>query len=479
MLQVCFKSVSRMALNKRLADSARVLVFGLSVLGCVDNGVSVHNTPPEVVFSKPTNGQIFREREEVFLAATVKDKEDRMADLTVQWEISPDGELSGDQSVEGDEVFLNLGKFLDPGDYTVTLTAMDPRGDHGEDTVTFTIKPNEPPTADILVPAENDKVVFGGAARILLQVQDPDEHDLNDLELQWGGAAALGHPPAQPNSDGSAEFYLLDLDLGLYSLSVTVIDALGATDSDSVVFEVVYGDKDNDGYIDVDLGGDDCDDFNADVNPSVKEVCNGIDDDCDGEADESDAEDASIWYLDNDADTYGDSGSSQSACTKPSGYVLDSGDCNDSDPAAFPGASEYCDGHDDDCDGQIDENDAIDVSVWYQDSDGDTYGNPGISQLSCYQPTGYVNVNTDCDDSDANTYPLADEYCDGHDDDCDGQIDEDTAVDVVTWYVDLDNDGYGNPSIADIDCDQPSGYVADNTDCDDSDSATYPNADEY
>ena len=243
----------------------------------------------------------------------------------------------------------------------------------------------------------------------------------------------MGHPPAQPNSDGSAEFYLLDLDLGLHALDVVVIDSLGATDSDSVVFEVVYGDKDNDGFIDVDLGGDDCDDFDAEVNPAADEVCNGIDDDCDGVADESDSLDANTWFEDGDADTYGDSNASIQACTKPSGYVLDSGDCNDQDPAAFPGATEYCDGHDDDCDGQIDESDAIDATTWFLDSDGDGHGNPSVPQVTCYQPTGYVGVDTDCDDMDGDTYPLADEYCDGHEDECEGQVDEDTSVDEPTW----------------------------------------------
>jgi hypothetical protein len=449
------------------------------MVSCVDNGVTVRNSPPEVVFSKPSADEIFREREEILIVATVKDKDDNIADLSVQWEISPDGDLQGVQSVLGNQVSLNLGEYLDPGAYTVTLTVMDPLGDHGSDTVTFSVKPNEPPTVSLLVPQESDQVVYGGAARIFIQTGDPDEHDLNDLELQWGGVAALGHPPSQPNSDGTAEFYLLDLALGWHSLSVVAIDGLGATASDSVVFEVVYGDKDNDGFIDVDLGGDDCDDFNADVNPSVDEICNGIDDDCDGDADENESTDASTWYRDADSDSYGDESTVQRACVKPSGYVLDNGDCNDTDPAAFPGAPEYCDGHDDDCDGVIDENDALDVSAWFHDADGDTYGNAAVSQLACNQPASYVLNNTDCDDTDANTYPLADEFCDGHDDDCDGQIDEDTALDVSTWYADADSDGYGNASVADIDCVQPTGYVADNTDCDDTDSATNPGASEY
>ena len=73
----------------------------------------------------------------------------------------------------------------------------------------------------------------------------------------------------------------------------------------------------------------------------------------------------------------------------------------------------------------------------------------------------------DCDDDDPSVYPSATEYCDGVDNDCDGTVDEDDAVDAVTWYQDADSDGYGNASVSDIDCYQPSGYVADATDCDD------------
>ena len=75
--------------------------------------------------------------------------------------------------------------------------------------------------------------------------------------------------------------------------------------------------------------------------------------------------------------------------------------------------------------------------------------------------------------SDGAQNPDADEYCNGEDDDCDGSTDEDASLDVLTWYADADSDGYGDASISDIDCYQPSGYVADNTDCDPSDGAQY------
>ena len=65
-----------------------------------------------------------------------------------------------------------------------------------------------------------------------------------------------------------------------------------------------------------------------------------------------------------------------------------------------------------------------------------------------------------CDPADGDQFPGADEYCNGEDDDCDGTTDEDASLDVLTWYADSDSDGFGDPARSDIDCYQPSGYVA-------------------
>ena len=223
----------------------------------------------------------------------------------------------------------------------------------------------------------------------------------------------------------------------------------------------------------------DCDDTDAAQYPGADEYCNGEDDDCDGSVDEDGAVDVLTWYADTDMDTYGDPAVSDIDCYQPSGYVADDTDCDDTDAAQYPGADEYCNGEDDDCDGDVDEDSALDVLTWYADTDGDTYGDPAVSDIDCYQPTGYVADSTDCDDSDAAQYPGATEYCNGEDDDCDGDVDEDSAADVLTWYADVDGDTYGNPAVSDIDCYQPTDYVADATDCDDSDAAQYPGATEY
>jgi len=218
----------------------------------------------------------------------------------------------------------------------------------------------------------------------------------------------------------------------------------------------------------------DCDDADSAVNPAASELCNGYDDDCDGTTDEPDADDVSDWYEDADSDGYGWAYVIMTQCAQPSGYVADGSDCDDSDPSTNPGATEYCDGHDDDCDGSTDEADAADVSTFYADDDGDGYGDASTSSTQCYAPSGYVTDATDCDDLDAAAYPGATEYCDGDDDDCDGTVDEADAVDASTWYRDADGDGYGSSSTTSVQCSQPSGYVSDSSDCDDSDASLNP-----
>jgi hypothetical protein len=270
-------------------------------------------------------------------------------------------------------------------------------------------------------------------------------------------------------------------------------DCDGTIDEDTA-FDVLtwYADNDGDSYGDpgvIDIDCDqprgyvaddtDCDDTDASQYPGATEWCNGEDDDCDGYVDEDDAADVSTWYIDSDGDSYGNAAISQVDCDQPTGYVLDNTDCDDTDADQHPGADEWCNGEDDDCDGTIDEDDALDVATWYADTDGDSYGDAGSTDIDCDQPTGFVADDSDCDDTDASQYPGADEYCNGEDDDCDGRVDEDDALDVATWYADTDGDSYGDPADSDVDCDQPTGFVADNTDCDDTDASQYPGADEY
>jgi hypothetical protein len=108
-------------------------------------------------------------------------------------------------------------------------------------------------------------------------------------------------------------------------------------------------------------------------------------------------------------------------------------------------------------------------SLWYEDDDGDGFGAEEVE--ACEQPEGTVEDNTDCDDTDADVHPEAEESCNDVDDDCDTEVDE--GLDQ-TWYADQDADGFGDPLVSVEDCAQPSNTVDDNTDCDDADALINP-----
>ncbi|MFN0030829.1 MAG: MopE-related protein [Flavobacteriales bacterium] len=165
----------------------------------------------------------------------------------------------------------------------------------------------------------------------------------------------------------------------------------------------------------------DCNDSNAEINPSVEEGCNCIDDNCNGQIDET---------CDYDVDTY-------TSCN---------GDCDNYNAAINPAALEICNNIDDDCDGQIDEGFDADGdgattcagdcndsnpslnpwTVWYADLDGDGYGSY-IFATQCTNPgvAGVVMQGGDCDDYNPLIHAGVVEICANYmDDDCDGFTDE-------------------------------------------------------
>lgn len=114
-----------------------------------------------------------------------------------------------------------------------------------------------------------------------------------------------------------------------------------------------------DGWVD---NSSDCDDASASNNPAAVEVCDGVDNDCDGRVDNADASatSSSVWYADADGDGAGDPRVSQVACVPGEGYLADGTDCDDANPDIHPGATERCrDEVDQDCDGAPDPSDRI------------------------------------------------------------------------------------------------------------------------
>ncbi len=172
-------------------------------------------------------------------------------------------------------------------------------------------------------------------------------------------------------------------------------------DCDQVVDEGF--DEDGDGFS---FCLDDCNDNDPAINPTAEEKCNGVDDNCDG-------------VLGSDTiDEADDDGDGAPNCD----------DCDPADPSVRPGTYELCDGKDNDCDGVIDETAA---GSWCPDADGDGTGDAGQIVFVCdgTGPEGWIQVCTDCDDTDSDVHPGALETCNGIDDNCDGTVPEGELLD--------------------------------------------------
>ncbi len=351
-------------------------------------------------------------------------------------------------------------------------------------------------------------------------------------------------------------------------------------------------DNDGDGFDNT----QDCNDDNPDINPGAMEVCDGLDNNCNGQIDEgfdlgsaplvSCAQSTSstvtfIWNSDPAIEEYEiyingnfitttndlmyvitgldededvsitlvailvngcPNLSSSLVCAATAMQDADgdgydtSVDCNESDPNINPGATEVCDGIDNNCDGQIDEGfqlttapnitcspaatsiefswdsqsgvqeyelivetpsgifNVVSIGTEFlvdQLADGDkvTFSVTAISSENCPSATsticcsasaiqdadgdGYDNT-ADCDDTNPAINPDAIEECDGVDNNCDGQIDE--GFTLIVYFADLDEDGFGDPENTIEACDLVEGLVENSLDCDDTDPSINPDA---
>jgi hypothetical protein len=228
--------------------------------------------------------------------------------------------------------------------------------------------------------------------------------------------------------------------------------------------------------------GGDCDDTNRAINPGAIEIWDGKDNDCDGQIDEDVL--CTNYYKDADGDGFGLCNDKKWLCPLPGMPlpVLDApytatvcGDCDDTNRAINPGAIETCDGKDNDCNGQIDED--VLCTTYYKDADGDGFGVDGDTKCLCAPTDSYTATKGgDCDDTNRAINPGAIETCDGKDNDCDGQTDENACT---TYYKDADGDGFGVDSDTNCLCKPTAPYTATKGgDCDDTNRAINPGATE-
>ena len=357
--------------------------------------------------------------------------------------------------------------------------------------------------------------------------EDPAGFDCNDFDTRYHpGADEYCDDPEDYNCDGSVSYEDADgdgwpaceecddRDSAVHPDAAEICNGLD-DDCDGLVDDADpevdletgrdwYLDADGDGFGREDgevrrceaeegwVGDDsDCDDEDPSVHTEADEICNNKDDNCNDLIDDADPEvrleTGSEFHRDADGDGYGDPDLTEQACDVPAGHVWDDTDCDDAAWAVNPGATEICNGIDDDCDALIDDEDEdVDLStgtLWYLDVDGDGYGLVDVVVLQCDSPADHVTDATDCDDSEAAVHPGATEVCNTVDDDCDGLIDDDdpdrdARVGGREVYADTDGDGYGGAGGAFLSCLVPAGATATADDCDDTDPAISPSASE-
>jgi len=310
--------------------------------------------------------------------------------------------------------------------------------------------------------------VVPGAA----EVCDGFDTDCNPATVVLGGELDLdgdGHIPCSPYQEaGAAVFGGGDCDdnnrdiYGGSSPAPEVCDGLDNDCDGFLLYEEV--DIDQDGA----LRCDDCDDADITVFPGATELCNGVDDNCNGLAD------ADLAGVAGEVDGDGDGS-------------LSCADCDDAEATAFPGGAELCDGLDNDCNGQADfggsaanefDLDGDGSPVCADCDDGNVAIFPGNPELcdgldnDCDPATNESSDNdgdgvtacnnpSDCDDSNPSTYPGAPELCDGLDNDCNGLADF-----AGNTLNETDADGDGSPACADCDDGNASNFPGNTELCD-------------
>jgi large repetitive protein len=305
-----------------------------------------------------------------------------------------------------------------------------------------------------------------GYVDALYTIDEPDWKEVNPFKLSgdcWDDLTDPGTGTYSPALNGEDDLLQEDVHPDAEDIVYDGIDADCAEDSD---FDADLDGFDSDSVPnrDGDLG-DDCDDALDSVNVDAKETCDtSYDDDCDGDTNDLNAINSSTWYFDGDEDGQGDEnnvGAKYCEANTTNGYTSDNKlDCRDSDDTTYDGATEICDGQDNNCDGSLPSDEV--------DDDGD-------KAVECtfnggwdgFDSTQTIVEGDDCADDDNKSYPSATEICDG--------MDNNTCSTTTLPADEVDNDGDDF-----VECDLDRAWQGSGTieggDCLDTNDDAYPGA---
>ncbi len=246
----------------------------------------------------------------------------------------------------------------------------------------------------------------------------------------------ISAPSGYANNDADCD----DTDININPAATEICDDkdnnCSGVVNDGLTLYTYYFDNDADGFGDAAIMVDtciitapvgyvtnstDCNDNDAAINPAAPEICDDIDNNCNGL--NNDGLSYSTYYLDSDGDGFGNAANPIDTClvSAPVGYVVNADDCNDNDGAVHPNAEEVCDDIDNNCDGQINEN--LTRYIYYLDFDQDGFGTDSIEVDTClsFAPEGFVDNFDDCDDGNMMISPSGIDIADnGIDEDCTG-----------------------------------------------------------